>query len=166
MIRITSKILPALTLLILLFACDEDSNCYNPYTSRISIGFKSKNTRKDTVIFFNKVYVADENYLPLNDSIPYDSVKISPLTFFLNPIADSTNLIFKSIADEEMGIMLIDTLTIHYQIVQELLSPRCDFTQKLTIVNLTHSSQHLDSVVLVNTGIILKSDAISIISYW
>lgn len=125
-----------------IYACDEDSFCLsNQHAIQASLYSMSSGTASDTTLTSISIWGID------NDSLLYDSTRVSKMFLPANLNADSTSFIIKQekLINDEV-ISQSDTLKFIYTRNLHYVSGECGMTYNLILDTIIHTINIIDSV--------------------
>ncbi|MCZ6901201.1 MAG: DUF6452 family protein [Bacteroidetes bacterium] len=137
--------------LIIGASCEKDGDCSSIFIPEVKVRFFF-----DTGDIKRRMLVFDSVYALGNDSIFFDQEN-NPMALYevpINPFADTTTFIFAG-GDPEDSTR-IDTITVSYNNLENIVSPLCGVEQRFFDLLVTFTT--FDSLVLVKDSLLLINE--------
>jgi len=130
-------------------SCEQDGDCASIFISDVKVRFFF-----DTGDLMTRKLRFDSVYALGNDSIFYKEINRSLYELPVNPFADTTAFIFAG--GDPQDSTRIDTVTISYNKIENIVSPLCGVEQRFFDLLVTFTT--FDSLVLVKDSLLLINE--------
>ena len=153
------KKLTYILILFCLVACSSGDSCMQDLNFSMKAEIYRMVFDNSTEQFVTEKYPISVTMSGLErDSLIYDSYSTSTLSFPLKKLDSISSFLFTTELKVDTGsIICIDTIDVHHINTEEFISLECGCIVKNSIVGIAHTTNRIDSIVVVSPEVNLQS---------